>query len=42
VDVYVLDNCTGDGGGGPEAGRQAGRKLAEALQRQLGDAVKVG
>lgn len=43
VDVYVLDYCTGDDAGdGPEAVRQARRKLAEALQRQLGDAVKAG
>jgi transcriptional regulator with XRE-family HTH domain len=42
VDVYVLDYCTGDGGDGSEAVKQARRKLAEALQRQLGDTVKAG
>ena len=41
VDVYVLCYCTGaDDDEAPEAVNQARRKLAEALRRQLGDAVK--
>ena len=43
VDVYVLCYCTGgDDDDAPEAVKQARRKLAEALRRQLGDAVKAG
>ena len=41
VDVYVLSYCT-EGGDAPEGVRQARRKLAEALQRQLGETVKTG
>ena len=42
VDVYVLSYCTGDDDDAPEAVKQARRKLAEALRRQLGDTVKAG
>lgn len=43
VDVYVLCYCTGDDDDDvPEAVNVARRKLAEALRRQLGDAVKAG
>jgi transcriptional regulator with XRE-family HTH domain len=43
VDVYVLRYCTDDEADDvPEGVKQARRKLAEALQRQLGDAVKTG
>jgi transcriptional regulator with XRE-family HTH domain len=43
IDVYVLSYCTGDKGeNAPEGVRQARRKLAEALKRQLGDTVKAG
>ena len=41
IDVYVLNYCTDDEkGDAPEAVKLARRKLAEALRRQLGDAVK--
>ena len=41
VDVYVLNYCTDDeDGDAPQAVKQARRKLAEALRRQLGDTVK--
>jgi transcriptional regulator with XRE-family HTH domain len=43
VDVYVLNYCTGeDEGDVPEGVRQARRKLAEALRRQLAETVKTG
>jgi transcriptional regulator with XRE-family HTH domain len=43
IDVYVLSYCTGDeGADAPERVRQARRKLAEALKRQLGDTLKSG
>jgi transcriptional regulator with XRE-family HTH domain len=42
VDVYVLCYCTGDDDDAPEAVKQARRKLAEALRRQLGDTAKAG
>ena len=43
IDVYVLNYCTDDEeGDAPEAVKQARRKLAEALRRQLGDAVEAG
>jgi hypothetical protein len=43
VDVYVLCYCTDDEADEvPEGAKQARRKLAEALRRQLGDAVKTG
>ena len=43
IDVYVLNYCTDDEEvDAPEAVRQARRKLAEALRRQLGDAAKAG
>jgi len=42
VDVYVLCYCTCEENDGVSEGvKQARRKLAEALRRQLGDAVKV-
>lgn len=43
VDVYVLCYCTSDDDDeAPEGVNIARRKLAEALRRQLGDAVKAG
>lgn len=43
VDVYVLSYCTGDDDDYvPEGVKQARRKLAEALRRQLGNAIKAG
>ena len=43
IDVYVLNYCTEhEDGDAPQAVNQARRKLAEALRRQLGDAVKAG
>ena len=43
IDVYVLNYCTDDDeGDAPQPVKQARRKLAEALRRQLGDAVKSG
>lgn len=43
IDVYVLSYCTGDEGDDvPEGVKQARRKLAEALRRQLGDTIKAG
>ena len=42
IDVYVLNYCTGEGDDLPEGVKQARRKLAEALRRQLGDTVKAG
>lgn len=42
IDVYVLNYCTGEGEDLPERVKQARRKLAEALRRQLGDTVKAG
>ena len=42
IDCYVLNYCTGDDDDSPERVKQARRKLAEALRRQLGDAVKAG
>ena len=43
VDCYVLNYCTGeDDDDSPERVKQARRKLAEALRRQLGDTVKAG
>jgi transcriptional regulator with XRE-family HTH domain len=43
VDVYVLNYCLDeDTGDVPEAVKQARRKLAQALRRQLGEAAKVG
>lgn len=42
VDVYVLDYCTDEQEDVPEGVKQARRKLAEALQRQLSTTVKTG
>ena len=44
VDCYVLNYFTGEGDDddSPERVKQARRKLAEALRRQLGDTVKTG
>lgn len=43
VDVYVLSYCTVDEDAEIPAGvKQARRNLAEALRRQLGDAVNAG
>ena len=43
IDVYVLNYCTGkDNSDVPERVRQARRKLADALRRQLGQTVKAG
>lgn len=42
VDCYVLNYCTGEDDDSPERVKQARRKLAEALRRQLGDTVKTG
>jgi len=42
VDCYVLNYCTSEGDDIPERVKQARKKLAEALRRQLGDTVKAG
>lgn len=43
IDVYVLNYCTDDDDADvPEAVKQARRKLAEALRRQLSEAAKAG
>jgi transcriptional regulator with XRE-family HTH domain len=42
VDVYVLNYCTGKDDKFPKGVKQARRKLAEALQRQLAEAIKTG
>lgn len=40
VDVYVLNYCTEDAGDVPERVKQARRKLADALRKQLSDSEK--
>jgi transcriptional regulator with XRE-family HTH domain len=42
IDVYVLHYCTNNPENAPEGVKQARQKLAEALQRQLGEGVKAG
>lgn len=42
IDCYVFNYCTGERDDLPEGVKQARRKLAEALRRQLGDTAKAG